>query len=510
MMTSEALSFHPNQLVQHLGKVPQEFTKSDLIEFIEANRIEMLNFRFVAGDGRLKTLNFVISSKDQLESLLTAGERVDGSSLFDHIDAAHSDLYIIPRYRTAYVNPCATTPTLDILCSYYTSEGEPLPNAPEYIVRRAQEVLRRETGFELMAMGELEYYVIAPAAPETKRLYPLAPQRGYQESAPFVQWEQMRTEAMRAIAAAGGRIKYGHSEVGSISTGKYHMEQHEIEFLPVPITEAADQIVIAKWILRMIGYKYGVTVSFSPKVYAGHAGSGLHIHTKLMKDKTNAMIHDGALNERALRVIAGYLTLAPSLTAFGNTVPVSYLRLVPNQEAPTDISWGERNRSVLVRVPLGWLEPTAMNADANRGNEELPRGDTGTPYERQTLEFRLADGSAKIHLLLAALAVAARHGLANENALSLANRLRVGDEGGAEGPAATSKQVRPLPRSCGESARRLIEDRAVYESCGVFSPVVIDGIAAELRAYDDTDWSKTMMSDEEARSRMIERYLHCL
>lgn len=41
----------------------------------------MVNFRYVAEDGKLKTLNFVITSKDHLDSILSAGERVDGSSL---------------------------------------------------------------------------------------------------------------------------------------------------------------------------------------------------------------------------------------------------------------------------------------------------------------------------------------------------------------------------------------------------------------------------------------------
>ena len=42
----------------------------------------MVNFMYPAGDGRLKTLNFVINNQAYLEAILTCGERVDGSSLF--------------------------------------------------------------------------------------------------------------------------------------------------------------------------------------------------------------------------------------------------------------------------------------------------------------------------------------------------------------------------------------------------------------------------------------------
>ena len=67
----------------------------------------MVNFMYPADDNRLKTLNFVINSEDYLDSILTFGERVDGSSLFPFIEAGNSDLYVIPRYATAFVDPFA-------------------------------------------------------------------------------------------------------------------------------------------------------------------------------------------------------------------------------------------------------------------------------------------------------------------------------------------------------------------------------------------------------------------
>ena len=65
----ERVTMNTNKIAQFLEKPPEEFTKQDLIKFIEAKNIEMLNFRYVGGDGRLKTLNFVIASKAQLDSL---------------------------------------------------------------------------------------------------------------------------------------------------------------------------------------------------------------------------------------------------------------------------------------------------------------------------------------------------------------------------------------------------------------------------------------------------------
>jgi glutamine synthetase len=268
----------PNIIAQYLEKNPEEFTKEDLIKYIEGNEIRMVNFRFVGGDGRLKTINFIINSKAHLDQLLSAGERVDGSSLFSYIDSTSSDLYVIPRYKTAYLNPFSFIPAIDMLCSYYTSDGSRLPSSPENITRKAHKALKSSTGLNFEAMGELEYYVFS----DRQQRYPSMSQEGYEESSPFSKWERLRCEAMQAIAQAGGKVKYAHSEVGSICGEDYDMEQHEIEFLPVPLEDAADQVVIARWVLRMIGYKYGVTISFAPKILVGQAGNGLHIHTKLV------------------------------------------------------------------------------------------------------------------------------------------------------------------------------------------------------------------------------------
>lgn len=494
------IEMNPNRLVKFLGKLPEEFTKRDIMRFVEANDIGMLNFRYVGGDGRLKQLNFVINSKAELDKLLSAGERVDGSSLFSYVDAASSDLYVIPRFKTAFVNPFASIPTLDILCSYYTHEGLPLPSSPENVLRKAHHALKGKTGMELEAMGELEYYVFS----EKHEHYPSTPQKGYQESSPFSKWEQLRYEAMETIAASGGKIKYGHTEVGFVGEGEQEMEQHEIEFMPVPLEDAADQIVVAKYILRMIGYKYKVSISFAPKVLVGHAGSGLHVHTKLVKDGSNMLVEGDRLSDVARQTIAGYLRMARSLTAFGNTVPLSYLRLVPHQEAPTNVCWGDRNRSVLVRVPLGWLGIGDMVGDANPQEREKSAG----KEDNQTIEFRAPDGSANIYFLLAGLAVAARHGMEMEDALEYAEKLYVDVNIFDDDHKGIQEKLPQLPASCWESAGCLLEDRSIYEADGVFSPMVIDGVVDMLKTYEDEFLSKRLYGREDEIKRLVDEYIN--
>lgn len=351
------------------------------------------------------------------------------------------------------------------------------------------------------AMAELEYYVFS----EKQNLFPISIQKGYEESFPFVKWEKLRIEAMKAIAQTGGKIKYGHTEVGHIIEGEKEMEQHEIEFSPVPIEDAADQVVISKWILRTIVYKYGITVSFAPKVLVGHAGSGLHIHSKIMKGEKNVMVEKNGLSNIAKKVIAGYLSLAPSLTAFGNTIPISYLRLVTHQEAPTNICWGERNRSVLVRIPLGWIGAKDMIKKANpQEKEPIPSNSN-----LQTIEFRLPDGSADIYLLLAGLAVAAKYGLEKEDSLEIANKLYIDENIFSSEYKKTLKSIPKLPSSCFQSAENLLKQREIYQKDGVFPNIVIDGIVKKLKNYEDKNLNKKIQNKKEEIIKIVEEYIHC-
>lgn len=492
---------NPNELVQFLKKPAREFTRADIISFIEAKGIEMINFRYVAEDGKLKTLNFVMSNRKHLENLLSEGERVDGSSLFSFVGAGSSDLYVIPRYRTAFVNPFTEKPALDMLCSFYDFEGKPLESAPENILKKAYNQFMAKSGMGIKALGELEYYVKSIE----DDLYPMIDQKGYHQTMPFAKFEDLRIEALDLCAKAGCKIKYGHSEVGCFTKEGDNYEQHEIEFLPTDVDFAVEQIIITKWILRMLGYEHGVEISFAPKITVGKAGNGLHIHMLLEKDGKNIMLENGEISNMARRMIAGILDLSGSLTAFGNNIPTSYLRLVPHQEAPTNICWGDRNRSVLVRVPLGWSGTGNMVKHAN----PMEESEVDFSGSRQTIEFRAPDGSADLYLLVAGLVIAVQHGLEMENGLEYANNLYISGNLFTEKNKAFREKLRSLPASCWESAENLERQRSFYEKDGVFPPGLIDSIVAKLKSFDDKDLSERLYGKKDELAELVNRHLHC-
>jgi glutamine synthetase len=500
-MDQNSLILNPNPLVKFLQKPAAEFTKSDIIKFIEANEIQMVNFRYVGGDGRLKTLNFVIQSLEHLETILSSGERVDGSSLFNFLEAGSSDLYVVPRFRTSFLNPFSEIPAVDILCNFYDKDGRPLESAPFNIMCKAHQALVDTTGYSLEVMGEIEYYIISDKDP----LYKATDQKGYHESTPFVKWEQLRIDAMDAIARSGGMIKYSHSEVGNFTDEEHEYEQNEIEFLPTNVQDAADQLIIAKWILREVAYRYGVTVSFAPKITAGKAGSGMHIHMRPMKDGKNVTLDNGSISDVSKKIIAGILKLAPSLSAFGNIIPTSYFRLVPHQEAPTNVCWGERNRSTLIRVPLGWLGANDMVKDAN----PLEKGHNGDLSDKQTFEFRCPDGSADIYLLIAGLCVGARHGFEMPDALEYARDTYVDVNIFDDKHKHRCNELAQLPVSCVQAAEYLRTQSEIYKKHEVFTNSLIEGTARRLEDFRDENLREKISFNNEETMKMVRKFLHC-
>ena len=199
------------------------------------------------------------------------------------------------------------------------------------------------------------------------------------------------------------------------------------------------------------------------------------------------------------------MTCAGSLTAFGNTNPTSYFRLVPHQEAPTSICWGDRNRSVLVRVPLGWTHKNDIVAELNPLEKPVKKDRS----QKQTVEFRCPDGSADIYLLLAGLVVAARHGFEMEGALEFAKKTYVDVDIHRPENKQLVESLAQLPASCWESADELSSHRAIFEAHGVFNREMIDDIVKQLKSYKDQNIRKEIAKKPEIMAEMVHQYFYC-
>ncbi len=216
------------------------------------------------------------------------------------------------------------------------------------------------------------------------------------------------------------------------------------------------------------------------------------------------MIENGVLSDIAKKAIVGILENADAITAMGNKVPTSYFRLVPHQEAPTSICWGDRNRSVLVRVPLGWTGEKDMCSQAN----PLETPATTNP-EKQTAELRSADCSADVYQLIAAMVVAAREGFEMGNALERADQLYVSVNIHSDENKAKLATLKGLPDSCEASAMKLAEKRNVFEKYDVFSPEMISGIIKKLESFKDGSLRKDISGNRKAMLDLVKKYWHC-
>ena len=495
------------------GKEPGDLTRDDLIKVIEEKGLERITFHYTALDGKIKELRIPVTNRKQAEMVLTEGERVDGSSLFKGIiDAGKSDLYVVPVYKSAFLNPFDET-SIDFICRFLTADGELAPFTPDNILHKAAELHREKTGLELYAMGELEFYILSN--PENN-LYPIPKQKGYHASAPFVKSGEVLNEMVHHIAKITGSIKYAHHEVGVLENvhsdfpeiNGRKAEQVEIEFLPTPVEETGDIIVLAKWIIRNVAYKHGFVATFCPKLEVGNAGTGMHFHIALMKDGKNVMLgKKGDLSKEAKQVIGGLCRYASSLTAYGNTVSASYLRLVPHQEAPTKVCWSEMNRSALIRVPLGWNNVSNLAMKVNPQQKTKLTNEPG----RQTVELRSPDGSGIAHLLLAGLTMASEWGLSNEKeSLDLAEKNHVTVNIHASG---SSDDLAELATSCVESSERLLQHRNLYERDKIFPAVVINHVAKLLQQENDKNLNQRLlaMPDDEKiweSRRIMHRDIH--
>ncbi len=469
-----------NPLSGLLDKPASDFTRKDFIEVIEQKQIERLTFHYTALDGRLKELKIPVTGRYQTELALMGGERVDGSSLFKGIlETGVSDLYVVPDYKTAFLNPFDRG-SLDFICRFLDSEGNRAIFAPDNILHKAHSLFSQDSGMELYALGELEFYLIYGG--ETN-LFPMQKQMGYHESGPFRKSGEILDEMIHHLSRITGVVKYSHSEVGFINDiqsdrdeirGKT-AEQLEVEFNPQPADIMADFVVLARWIIRNVAFRHGCVATFAPKIELGVAGNGLHFHLQLRKGAENITSDkEGRLSEQARQLIGGLCYFSPSLTAFGNTVASSYLRLIPHYEAPTRIFWSDLNRNALIRVPLSWTKVPNL---AHRINPQT--SDRSDVLEnRQTIEFRSPDGSALVHLLLAGIVMAADWGFEHDRSLDLADKFYLRKEKLAEDEVLDD--LPSLPASCGESAHMLIENRMFYEKDGIFPASMIDYISRML------------------------------
>lgn len=153
--------------------------------------------------------------------------------------------------------------------------------------------------------------------------------------------------------------------------------QFEINFTYSDALTTADRMVFFRMAACEIAREFGAICSFMPKPMPNRTGSGMHTHLSIADKKGKNLFHDDSdknelgLSKLAYHFLGGLLAHAPALAAFAAPTVNSYKRLVVGRSlsgatwAPAFISYGDNNRTSMVRVPYGRLELRLTDSSAN-------------------------------------------------------------------------------------------------------------------------------------------------
>jgi glutamine synthetase len=311
-----------------------------VLKMIEENDIKFIKLWFTDILGFLKSFSV---PKEEIEKAFAEGIGFDGSSIEGFVRIDESDMVAIPDPSTFAILPWRPKEkgVARVFCDIVTPDGKPFAGDPRHVLKRNLDKAKK-MGLTYYVGPELEYFYFKdPYHPE------ILDKGGYFDLIPRDEAIDLRRETVLFCEALGMKIEYSHHEVAP--------SQHEIDMRYEDALTMADNVMTYRLVVKEVAYRQGVYATFMPKPLFGENGSGMHTHMSLFKGKRNAFFDPKGqynLSKSARYFIGGLLKYAPEFTAVTCQWVNSYKRLVPGYEAPVYLSWAQRNRSDLVRVPM--------------------------------------------------------------------------------------------------------------------------------------------------------------
>ena len=153
--------------------------------------------------------------------------------------------------------------------------------------------------------------------------------------------------------------------------------QFEINYTYSDALTAADRFVFFRMAAGEIAKELGLLCTFMPKPFRHRTGSGMHMHLSITDGKNPNLFHDDkdkrklGLSKLGYHFLGGLLAHAPALTALCAPSVNSYKRLVVGESlsgatwAPAYVTYGDNNRTTMVRIPYGRLECRLADSSCN-------------------------------------------------------------------------------------------------------------------------------------------------
>jgi glutamine synthetase len=436
----------------------------NVLKTLKDRDIKFIQLHFLDINGIVKSFG---KSSSLAESMLESGESFDGSSITGFGRIEESDMVAMPDPSTFAVLPWRSedSSVARFICDIYTPDGKRYSGDPRFILQNAIKK-SKNMGYEFFAAPELEFFLLKKdgmAIPQASDL------RGYFEL-DFNDTDQMfrRQISLYAETFPNIIVETTHHEVAR--------SQHEIDIRYDEAGNIAESITTMKMIIKMVAAKMGFIATFMPKPWAGHNGSGMHVHESLWKDGKNAFYDANDPNKISnlmRHFIGGQLAHAKEMTALLNSWPNSYKRLVPGYEAPTYISWGFKNRSMLIRVPNFFEKESAAR-----------------------MEIRSPDPAGNIYLQIAALLTTGLEGIKHKIEPPAPTELNVF---GLTEEEKSKMGIETLPESLGQALYAFRNSKLMKEMMGEAAyKNFYDNKMAENQLYNSTvsEWELKRYSEQ--------------
>ena len=432
--------------IRHCGQI---ICCSDIFKIIKDDRIKIIDLRFcdISGDWN----HLQIATNELKANSLRTGIPFDGSSIKDWQGIEASDMLMVPDLDTAKRDAFLNPTSLSLICSIKEPGGDEFYSRdPRSIATKAVEHLK-STGIADQACFavEPEFFVFDKATfsdSTGNSFYKLETEEGswsnkenssnviHAKGGYFQSNPAFRNRMSLVMQELGLKVECSHHEVAPA--------QHEISFAYDTLLKTADNLCWYKYIVRNIALRCGKVATFMPKPLYNDNGSGLHTNQSLWKDGNPLFVGEqyAGLSELALYYIGGVLKHAKALTAFTNPSTNSYRRLVPGFEAPTDLAYSSRNRSVAIRIPVFQSPETCR------------------------IEFRVPDGSCNPYLAFSAIMLAGLDGIQN--------KIHPGKPTEKDVHKISFERLKKIPKvpsSLKESTKALEEDSQFLLKGGVFT-----------------------------------------
>lgn len=283
------------------------------------------------------------------------------------------DMVLKPDLSTAVASPWADDVTIQIIHDMETLEGDPVPLAPRYVLKRVLDLYEKK-GWQPIVAPELEFYLTKPNIDPDFPLEPPIGRSGRQGAGR----QSYSIAAIDEYTAVIDTI-YDYAEAQGIEIDTIIQEggagQIEINLNHGDPLLLADQVFTFKRTIREAALANDCYATFMAKPIEDEPGSAMHIHQSVIDRKTGKNIFsldNGEPSDLFYSFIGGQQKYLISVISILAPYVNSYRRLVPGVSAPINLEWGRDNRSTGIRIPTS-------GPDARRVENRVVGMDTN-PY----------------------------------------------------------------------------------------------------------------------------------